>query len=166
MARALGSAGKLNGERGAMDNFLARGLALAALLAGAGVFYHYVIYLPGVEREKKAAIAEKAAEVERQRLQRASQYKTCMLVAEATYSQNWAKACENVAADNARELENCLATPSVTGNPYLGRQWCKKQYGDIDASSECTLPGKRADGVNQYFTEAKLQCEKEAKLGI
>jgi len=147
-----------------MDTFLARTLGVAALLAGAGVFYHYVVHLPGVEREKKAAEEAAAAQLLQDQQQRAVQYQICMSTARRLYDQNWAEACKNVASTKTRELNNCLETPSIVSNPYMGRQWCEKQYGDIDPSADCTLPGPRADGVNQYYTESKQQCETDAKM--
>ncbi|MBT9155023.1 MAG: hypothetical protein DDT39_01713 [Firmicutes bacterium] len=149
-----------------MDKFLGRTLGVAALLAGAGVFYHYVIHLPGLEREKKAEKAAAAESLAEQQQQRASQYQLCIYTAQQNYDYNWAEACTSVAAENTRDLKNCLATPSIVQNEFMGRQWCEKQYGDIDPSPNCSLPGKRADGVNEYHAEALKQCELAAKLGV
>lgn len=149
-----------------MDKFLARGLAAAALLAGAGIFYHYVIYLPGLQREKNEAQAEAAAKAAEQQKQRASQYQICMYSARQDYDQNWATACANVAAENKRDYANCLATPSIINNQFMGPQWCQKQYGYFDASANCTLPGSRAEQINKYLADEQSQCEKQAKLGM
>ena len=149
-----------------MDKFLGRTLGVAALLAGAGVFYHYVIHLPGLERDKRVAEAEAAETLKNQQQQRASQYQICMYSAQESYESNWATACKNVAAENTRELKNCLATPSIMQNQFMGKQWCEKQYGDIDPSPSCTLPGKRADVVNKYLADSEKQCEAAAKLGV
>jgi hypothetical protein len=149
-----------------MDKFLARTLGVAALLAGAGIFYHYVVHLPSLDREKKAAEATAADSLAEEKRQRAAKYQVCLFTASQNYDQGWASACKSLAADNTRSLENCLATPSIMQNQFMGRQWCEKQYGDIDASPNCSLPGGRADNVNKYFTDAKKQCELEARTDL
>ena len=149
-----------------MDKFVARGLTGAALLAGLGIFYHYVIYEPALQRDretKEAAAVERAEALQKEK---ANKYAVCVDVARVNYDSNWAEACKNVAAENTRDFKNCLATPSIMSNPYMGAQWCQQQYGAIDPQPNCTLPGKRAEQINQYFADSKAQCEREAKLGM
>ena len=42
-----------------MDKLVKLALVLGALLAGVGVFHHYVIFLPGIERAKQEQAAAK-----------------------------------------------------------------------------------------------------------
>ncbi len=46
-----------------MDKMLKLALAIAMLLAGGGVFYHYVIFLPAVERQAAAQAEQEKAKV-------------------------------------------------------------------------------------------------------
>jgi hypothetical protein len=148
-----------------MDKFLGRTLGVAALLAGAGVFYHYVIYLPGKDREQKAEKAAAAASIQEEAQNRANIYRECLNSARLSYDLNWANACKETASTKARELKNCLADRSITGNQFLGSRWCHANYGDGDASSDCSLPSNQADGVNKYYADAKKQCEIDSKVG-
>jgi len=148
-----------------MDKFLGRTLGVAALLAGAGVFYHYVIHLPSMERERIAEKAEAAAALQKKAQDRTNRYLECLDSARLNYDLNWANACKDVASSKAQELKNCLADRTIVGNQFLGQRWCHAQYGNGDASSECTLPEGQADNVNKYYTDAKKQCEIDSKIG-
>jgi len=95
-----------------MDKLLKFAIVVAVLLAGGGVFYHYVIFLPKVERTKQEQITEenrikqvqideakRAAESERQEAARkdlAKQvgYEQCLQTARVNYAANWATACK------------------------------------------------------------------------
>lgn len=148
-----------------MDNFTKRVIAIAALLIGAGIFFHYVVYLPGIEREKREAIASEAAKKEMEKQRIANEYQNCLNTAQDYYASNWAKACKGVATEQQSALLNCMSTPSIINNQFMGRQWCNRQYGDINPSPDCTLPGKRAENVNKYYDNAKQQCEIASRIG-
>ena len=90
-----------------MDKIVKIGILLGSLLAGLGVFYHYVIFLPGVEQRKteqieasnRQAEAEKA-EAEKREVLRLKFYEACKQDATSTYIETWASACKAVANEN------------------------------------------------------------------
>jgi hypothetical protein len=51
-----------------MDKLLKGSLAIGALLAGFGVFYHYVFFIPTVEREKQERVQAQQREREEAKL--------------------------------------------------------------------------------------------------
>lgn len=138
-----------------MDKLLKMAVVVGALLAGIGVFYHYVIFLPGIEREK-------ATQADR----RQQAYGRCIEQAESIYDASWAAACKNVAQSDAMELKNCLSDKMVMTNPYMGAAYCKRTYGATDPSSECTLPKARAESINAAHKQAQQRCATEARLGV
>lgn len=141
------------------NRLLRLALAVGVLLAGAGVFYHYVVYLPHVDEQKRAdARARDEARTEG--------YSRCMQAAREQYDSDWADTCKSVAQSNAIELKNCLRDRLVMSNQFMGAEYCKRKYGEADASPNCTLPGKRADAVNDYYKAAKATCAAEARLGV
>ena len=149
-----------------MDKFLGRALGGAALLIGAGVFYNYVIYLPGIQRERQAEEARAAAQLAEQEQQVKNRYNFCMQSARESYDNNWTRACQSVAQQNQIDLKQCLSDPSIVNNQFMGPSWCQKQYGKIDPSPDCALPGKRADDVEEKYEAGKTQCQVEAKMGM
>ena len=137
-----------------MDKFLARTLGIGVLLVGAGVFYYFVIYKPAQDR---AALG--------QRQEHETTYKQCVYNANQGYASSWAHLCKQVAENKQRLLKNCLATPSIVNNPYLGQQWCEQQYGGIDSSSQCPLPMDSGNELNHIRSENIKQCEAAFKVG-
>lgn len=149
-----------------MDKFIKFAIVIGALLAGGGVFYHYVIFIPGLERTKNEQIvAEKQAAAvaakERQLL-----YEQCTASASTNYSANWASACVVIANQTAVKLKNCLADPAILQNQFLGESYCKSTFAATEPSENCTLPSVRAEVVNGYYTSAKEKCLNEAKAGL
>lgn len=142
-----------------MDRTLRLALVAAALLAGGGVFYHFVIYLPRVEEQRRADIREREEN-------RKSAYSECMDQARRAYDSNWAETCRNVASYNATDLKSCLKDKSILSNSLMGAEWCKREYNSFDDSPNCTLPGKKADGVNVYYKQAQERCVVEARLEV
>lgn len=132
---------------------------LGALFGGAGIFYHYVIFLPNLERQK----AESAKS--RELSQRAS-YETCKSSALEGYVSDWADACKDVARMQANYLQNCLADRLIMSNPYMGKKYCTQSFGDIDSSPNCSLPKIRADSINKAYQEAQQRCLAEAKSNL
>lgn len=139
----------------AMDKALKIAVIIGALFAGFGVFYHFVIFLPGVEREK--AIAAEARRVA---------YDRCIDWAQRDYDADWAAACKTLAATRAKELKDCLSDKTVTTNPYLGPGYCKRMYADAESSPECTLPRAQADSINAAHKQQQQRCATEARLGL
>jgi hypothetical protein len=140
-----------------VDKFLRFALGVAALLGGVGIFYHYVVYAPSIEREKNERL-------KLQQQQRSEDYRACMATTREKYKLSWSDACKSIAAQNTRKLKNCLETPSIVGNPFMGSQWCNEQYGDIDSSEECLLPSRTVDRLAKYYSDAKKQCETDVKF--
>jgi len=177
-------------------------LLLGSLLAGGGIFYHYVIYLPEVEQKKEERAAQenrqkeeaaKRAEQERQeREMRAEQegqqreeragkekrnatnreairqegYELCKESARRNYHADWAVACRTDANTKTTNLRYCLADTSVMTNPYMGENYCRKTYGPINPSPDCTLLKVQADSIDQRYREAQQRCLAEARLSF
>ena len=149
-----------------MDKFIKLAIVVAALLAGGGVFYHYVIFLPELERTKnEQLVAEKQAVAETAR-GRQLVYEQCNASANLNYSANWASACVSVANQTEVKLKNCLIDPAVMQNQYMGATYCKSTFAATNPLENCTLPNGRATDVNSYYTAAKEKCLNEAKAGL
>lgn len=167
-----------------MDKFIKISIAIAVLLGGGGVFYHYVIYLPGVERAKqeqlveenrikqeqiieakRVAEAEKQAVAQKERAKQAT-YAQCLLAVGQDYEANWAAACVTASVESERRQNNCLADRSIISNQFMGPSYCRSTFQIRNRSPTCTLPGDAADTVNRYFTAAKQKCMDEAKAGL
>ena len=149
-----------------MDKFLRLALTVGALLAGAGVFYHFVVSLPEIERQKQAQIKADKLETGAKEAAKQRAYEICQESAKSDYAANWATACETVAMERGTQLRNCLVDPAVMKNEFLGEKYCKRTYGSVDPSINCSLPGARATAINGYFKEAKEKCLAEAKSGL
>lgn len=167
-----------------MDKFIKFAIAIAVLLAGGGVFHHYVIFLPGVERAKQEQLADenrikqeqlieakRVAEEEKQAASRKEltkqiTYSSCLISATEDYEGSWAKACVIASVESERKLNNCLADRAIINNQFMGSSYCRSTFPYRDRSPTCTLPGSAADTVNKYFTDAKQKCMDEAKTGL
>jgi hypothetical protein len=142
-----------------MDKLLKGSLAIGALLAGFGVFYHYVFFIPTVEREKQERVQAQQRETEEAKLteqrekeearraaeaSRRAAYDACLGAAREKYLTSWASACRAVAKDKNTRLKNCLNDKAVVENRYMGANWCHANHGNADASPNCSLPSSRA----------------------
>ncbi|HEU0196693.1 MAG TPA: hypothetical protein VFQ88_05695 [Nevskiaceae bacterium] len=145
-------------------------VALGVLLAGGGMFYHYVFFLPAQAEQRATEAAQKAAQAAQKAAQekkaavarRAAeglQYQECMYVASADYNSNWAAACKLNAAQNAHGLRGCLLVSHQEA-------FCKNLWGKPDASPNCTLPGGAADSINKTYKEEKAECLTQARAGL
>lgn len=149
-----------------MDKFIKLAIVITLLLGGGGVFYHYVIYLPGVERAKQELLAaEKQAAAENE-LKKKVAYEQCIASSSENYNSNWATACQDVAKEIEEKRKNCMADPAIVNNQFLGVAYCRSTFSPADPSPHCTLPRSLADGVNGYYTAAKQKCMDEAKAGL
>ena len=149
-----------------MDKLMRIAVMFGALLAGSGVFYHYVVFLPGLERTKQEQAATEKREAAEQANAKQVVYESCKQLARATYESNWATACESVANERTASMRNCLVDPAIMKNEFLGKEYCKRTYGDVDPSPSCTLPGVRATAINGYRRTAEDKCLAEAKTGL
>ncbi|TFY99259.1 hypothetical protein EZ313_22100 [Ramlibacter henchirensis] len=149
-----------------MDKFVKASVIAGALMGGGGVFYHYVVFLPGVERAK----SEKEAAAEHQKEQaaaaRRAAYERCNRSARAIYDMDWANACKLKASRNKTEYQHCLRDPLVAGNPYLGKSHCEKMYGQQEQSDECSLSTSQANYLNSRLKESQERCLAEARTGL
>jgi hypothetical protein len=125
------------------DQFLKIAVALGVLSAGAGVGYHFGIYLPEFERQKieraektEKRVQQRAEQIERQREQRALKiqaerklrYNYCLISASDNYNINWKNACSIKGVDN--KGKNCsLPTSSAE---YWGKQYKYEQQRCLD----------------------------------
>lgn len=121
-----------------MSKLLSASLAVAVLLAGFGVFYHYVVFLPAVQERKEEQARVDAEKQETEKLKqeaaqaaRASDYYRCMNAVAGDYDSNWKR--------------NCLAR---------------------DRPEDCSLPRVLADNLGQSLKNAQARCLAEAKSGL
>jgi len=122
-----------------MDKIVRFSISVAVLMAGAGIFYRYVIFLPRVENQKLELAAHKKLEYDR-----------CNSEAQDNYNANWAAACESNAKSQRSGLANCLSDRLVMTNQFMGASYCKKTFGTSDPSPNCTLPARRAVNFRHY----------------
>jgi hypothetical protein len=149
-----------------MEKLLKVAVILGALLAGVGVFYHYVIFLPSVERQKIERAETEKREAANQEASRQRFYEACKKDARSNYSANWAAACEDHAHTQTNRLRGCLSDQTIITNPYMGENYCKTTFGDIDPSPDCSLPKSRSESINQANKDAQQQCLAEARGGL
>lgn len=121
-----------------MNKIVSVALALGILLAGGGVFYHYVIFLPSVQAGKDALEAKKADEAEQAKVDaqqreivRARAYTSCLDEAQSVYTQNWENSCTN------RKLP-----------------------------VDCSLPSSTANGLEEFRKGREARCLAEARAGL
>lgn len=149
-----------------MDKVVKLAIIIGAFLAGVGVFYHYVIFLPEAQREESSAADRQKREIELRELQRRNAYGACLGEARRNYEAQWAASCKEVAVTRAGELKSCLSNKSVVTNPYMGADFCKRSYGDADPSPQCSLPQSRAQFINDTYKQEQDRCATEARLGL
>lgn len=132
-----------------MDKLTRFALIISAALAGVGVFYHYVIFLPNVEQQRATEAARRdasarSAEEQKQRdaavreSAKRLEYTKCLIEARTTYEKDWGNACELIA-----KLRN---------EPFNDRS--------------CALPTRQAEAVETAYKQARDACIEEARLGI
>ena len=63
-------------------------------------------------------------------------------------------------------LRNCLSDRAIISNPYMGENYCKSTFGNIDPSPNCSLPKGRAESIGQANKDAQQRCLAEAKSGM
>ena len=149
-----------------MEKLVKVAVILGALLAGIGVFYHYVVFLPSVERQKIESAENEKRETAKQEASRQMFYEACKRDASNNYLANWAVACEDIAKIRTSQLRGCLSDQTIITNPYMGENYCKTTFGDIDPSPNCTLPKVRAESINQADKDLQQRCLAEARDGL
>lgn len=121
-----------------MDRTLRWGLIVGVLLAGFGVFYHFVIYLPGQDRERQQA------------------YANCMSTVAKNYDAEWAESCQNIAS----------RAPKLCRELGMSESQCENLVGGADPSPNCSLPKVAAEPIEQRRKEQADTCAKAASLGL
>lgn len=149
-----------------MEKVLKTAGMLGVLLIGIGVFYHYVIFLPGVERQREERVENEKREAVKKETSQQLSYESCKAAASRNYSANWATACVAVARTQKDRRQSCLADSLIMTNPYMGRNYCLNTFADTDPSPECSLPGGKADPIEQNYSDAKQRCLMEARSGL
>jgi len=163
-----------------VDKLLKSSIIVASLLAGIGAFYHYVIYLPGLEqqkaeseREEKQEAAQRAAqereeafmrdyqelaEAQNRKIEREIAYNNCLGNANKNHIALWASECIAQAKNDSERFKNCILDPNLT------RQYCESLWRRPDPRPNCALPIKLAESLNTRHEKAKQRCLAEAKL--
>jgi hypothetical protein len=113
-------------------------VGVGVLLAGAGVFYNYVILVPHARNEARQILDQ------------------CLSAVDVDYSTNWNRACEAQVEQNSKAYKMCLLMSSPT-------QMCKQLYGDTPVK-DCKLPSEMAASVEESRKTAKEDCYKKSEL--
>ncbi len=138
-----------------MDKSLKLAAVTAMLLAGSGVFYYFVVALPGIERDKQEKI-EAAEQAKR------LAYSRCIVEVEQAYTEDWANACEGVATQRAA----CMKLGANLSDRRIADAMCSARFPEADTSGSCRLPGEVADSLNDQLEVAKQMCLNKANAGL
>jgi hypothetical protein len=149
-----------------VDKAIKYAVVAALLMVGFSVFYHYVIHLPSVERDKLAAEDRERAQAQSAAAAQRVKYITCKRSASESYNSDWTRACTSVAASKRQKLQSCLTDRAVMTNQYMGEHFCRESYGSIDPSPDCVLPRSRAENINATLDAAEQKCLLEARGGL
>jgi hypothetical protein len=140
------------------DPILKVSLALAALLAGAGVGYYYGIYLPAQDvrrqtQEMTARQTQAKALAERARREQAAQteYQDCANFAELSYKQRWNLSCQSLHDADQSAFEDCADNLFSTQSGCLAKN-------PVRPPQDCALPAQVAQSLSQARDERKAQC--------
>lgn len=141
-------------------------LALAALIAGAGVGYYYAIFLPGhherlAERETATAQARSGADIEaredeaRRRRARAEaarvEYQDCLNFAKLSYKQRWTASCRAMHAADVAAYDDCA------DDLFSTEEACRERH-PIRPERGCALPSRIADRLSGDRDRRKQEC--------
>jgi hypothetical protein len=100
-------------ERGPLDKLLKLSIMVAVLLAGTGIFYHLVIYLPEVDRARRADAKQEA-----QAAAARTSVEQCLQAAQLLYDITWASACMAVAIhDKSADGSSECSLPDARAAP-------------------------------------------------
>jgi hypothetical protein len=138
-----------------MDKWLKVSVAAASLMAGAGVFYHYVVYLSGLALEARQAADPRPA--------RPVAHDQCRQAAQLLYDVTWASACMTVAIQEKTRHAECLQDTASVPDALLRKAQCDHKYGEPDGTSDCSLPPTHAAMVNASLKEAEDRCVVEER---
>ena len=151
------------------QEYLRLALAIAAVLVGLSVAYHYVIYIPEKDRAKTLQ-ADTKANAESRTLQakqtadakaaldRRTNYRICLSAAQGDYSARWDESCRvrSVAADKNRA--DCI-------QKGIGDEYCASTYPPLPAT-DCSLARELSENYDSMLRENRKQCLEEARTGV
>ena len=106
------------------DKFLKIAVGLGILSAGAGVGFHYGIYIPEMEREKISREEQRTAKAQQVESQKQNRliaqkqeakinYNSCISASEDVYEGDWAENCKASGVSN--KGKNCSLPSSLAG---------------------------------------------------
>jgi predicted glutamine amidotransferase len=161
-----------------MDKHLRITIIVAILMVSLSASYYFVIYLPGLEKQKKEQTEREKEQTEREKEQterehkiarlresiiKREQYSTCLRYARKNYETEWAETCEKVAVISTEALSACLARVKYNSPE---ENYCRKNHPTTSPSPDCSLPKSKADELNQKHKQAQDKCIAEANAGL
>jgi hypothetical protein len=138
-----------------MEKLMRIAIILSAIIAGASVFYFFIIYLPKIEQQKIDKAEQERAAFIREERYRKERYRSCTMTAATTYNSSWEDACLKMVEFKLSKLNDCL---SATPNSL----YCKEKYKDIEYSSSCLLSKNKAESIDDNYKETMQRCLDEA----
>lgn len=144
------------------DPILKLSLAVAALLAGAGVGYYYGIYLPAQDvrrqtlamterKEQEARQSQALAERARREAAAQGEYQDCVNFAELSYKQRWTQTCQSMHDADQSAFEDCADDLFSTESGCLAKR-------PIRPARDCALPAQTAQALSDARERRKAQC--------
>lgn len=77
----------------------------------------------------------------------------CLDIAQESYKSNWKTNCKSVAKRKSTGYKSCLQR--------LSENDCKSLWGEIDSSSNCSLPIELTSSLNEDLKNQKNDCFKK-----
>lgn len=157
---------------------------IAILLISIAIFWHYVIYLPSIEKAKIRAeaydkLSEETKEKE-EKIQQELDLNECLRSAFDLYDETWIDECEYLGELSKKckelldlEYNEYLEKYDMTTEDYaklrgieeeneLDLWWeVRKDYGERREDCSCRLPQSTADDFSDYRKDLEDQCYKK-----
>lgn len=151
------------------DTILRLSLALAVLMAGAGVGYYFGIVLPArAEREDARLLAAEQARDEAEakarkdaaRKEEAARtaYQDCLNFADLGYRNRWTAACRGQHLADIAEYQDCL------DDLFSTREGCMRAH-PVRAERDCNLPEPLARTLAEDRDRNKALCSGNSQAG-
>ena len=138
---------RIEREKFIKENWFKVGILSAVLIFSFSV-YNYLVVRPKEEVLAKIEIA-KIEDANAKTKQESID--GCVRFAQLNYSLNWANTCKTNAKRVEDGFKNCI-------NSVLSVSDCRGLWGYGDDSSDCSLPTKNADYINQTLKDEKSDC--------
>lgn len=138
-------------------------LALAVLLAGAGVGFYYGIFLPAQDIHRQAqamaqrqatAKAQSKALVDQAKRVAAAQhaYDDCVNFAELSYKQRWTQSCKSLHDADEAAYQDCA------DDWFTTESGCRAKH-PVRPERDCALPAQMAQQITQAREQRKAECQ-------